>query len=100
MTVIDAVVRLLPGVLGNEMSAVTDSFSTGLLEYPHYTRPAEFRGWKVPDMLLSGHHANIEVWRRQQALKRTFTRRPDLLDKLELTEQDKKYIQELQNNNH
>ncbi|AOZ94198.1 tRNA (guanosine(37)-N1)-methyltransferase TrmD [Paenibacillus crassostreae] len=98
MTVIDAVVRLLPGVLGNEMSAVTDSFSTGLLEYPHYTRPAEFRGWKVPDMLLSGHHANIEVWRRQQALKRTFTRRPDLLDKLELSDQDKKYLQELQNN--
>ncbi|WP_438350115.1 tRNA (guanosine(37)-N1)-methyltransferase TrmD [Paenibacillus sp. FA6] len=98
MTVIDAVVRLLPGVLGNEMSAVTDSFSTGLLEYPHYTRPAEFRGWKVPEMLLSGHHANIEVWRRQQALKRTFTRRPDLLDKLALTDQDMKYIQELQNN--
>ncbi len=100
MTVIDAVVRLLPGVLGNEMSAVTDSFSTGLLEYPHYTRPAEFRGWKVPDMLLSGHHANIDVWRRQQALKRTFTRRPDLLDKLELTAQDKKYLKELHNTNH
>ncbi|MHA0855937.1 tRNA (guanosine(37)-N1)-methyltransferase TrmD [Paenibacillus sp. CMAA1364] len=98
MTVIDAVVRLLPGVLGNEMSAVTDSFSTGLLEYPHYTRPAEFRGWKVPDMLLSGHHANIEVWRRQQALKRTFTRRPELLDKLTLTVQDKKYIEQLRNN--
>jgi len=97
MTVIDAVVRLLPGVLGNQMSAVTDSFSTGLLEYPHYTRPAEFRGWKVPDMLLSGHHANIDVWRRQQALKRTVTRRPDLLDKLELTVQDKKYLRELRN---
>ncbi|MGV2806742.1 tRNA (guanosine(37)-N1)-methyltransferase TrmD, partial [Clostridium perfringens] len=85
MVAIDSVVRLLPGVLGNETSAVTDSFSTGLLEYPHYTRPAEFRGWKVPDILLSGHHANIDVWRREQALKRTWERRPELLDKLELS---------------
>lgn len=96
MVVIDSVVRLLPGVLGNETSAVTDSFSTGLLEYPHYTRPAEFRGFKVPDILLSGHHANIEVWRREQALKRTWERRPELLDKLELTKQDRAYISKLQ----
>lgn len=68
MAVIDSVVRLRPGVLGNETSAVTDSFSDGLLEYPHYTRPPEFRGWKVPDILLSGHHANIEVWREAGAL--------------------------------
>lgn len=95
MTVIDAVVRLLPGVLGNANSAVTDSFSTGLLEYPHYTRPVEFRGWKVPDILMSGHHANIEIWRRQQALKRTWERRPELLERLELTEKDKKYLREL-----
>ncbi|MCJ8010574.1 tRNA (guanosine(37)-N1)-methyltransferase TrmD [Paenibacillus sp. KQZ6P-2] len=95
MVVIDSVVRLLPGVLGNETSAVTDSFSTGLLEYPHYTRPAEFRGWKVPDILLSGHHANIELWRREQALKRTLERRPDLLDKVELTDQDCKVIKRL-----
>ncbi|WP_145134969.1 tRNA (guanosine(37)-N1)-methyltransferase TrmD [Paenibacillus sp. Y412MC10] len=93
--VIDAVSRLLPGVLGNETSAVTDSFSTGLLEYPHYTRPVEFRGWKVPDMLLSGHHANIEAWRREQALKRTLERRPDLLDEVELTDRDRKTLDKL-----
>ncbi|WP_152402198.1 tRNA (guanosine(37)-N1)-methyltransferase TrmD [Paenibacillus cellulositrophicus] len=93
--VIDAVSRLLPGVLGNETSAVTDSFSTGLLEYPHYTRPVEFRGWKVPDMLLSGHHANIEAWRREQALKRTLKRRPDLLDEVELTDRDRKTLEKL-----
>lgn len=97
MVAIDSIVRLLPGVLGNETSAVTDSFSTGLLEYPHYTRPAEFRGWKVPDILLSGHHANIELWRREQALKRTLERRPDLLDKVELTDQDKQFLKRLQN---
>ncbi|WP_054957802.1 tRNA (guanosine(37)-N1)-methyltransferase TrmD [Paenibacillus dakarensis] len=95
MVIIDSVVRLLPGVLGNEMSAVTDSFSTGLLEYPHYTRPADFRGWKVPDILLSGHHANIEVWRREQALKRTFERRPELLENLELTKKDIIYLDKL-----
>lgn len=95
MVIIDSVVRLLPGVLGNEMSAVTDSFSTGLLEYPHYTRPAEFRGWKVPDILLSGHHANIEVWRREQALKRTWERRPEMLKDIELTKKDKMYLEKL-----
>ena len=95
MVIIDSVVRLLPGVLGNETSAVTDSFSTGLLEYPHYTRPAEFRGWKVPDILLSGHHANIETWRRQQALKRTWERRPELLEQLELSKKDKMYLEQL-----
>ncbi|MNC18306.1 tRNA (guanine-N(1)-)-methyltransferase [compost metagenome] len=92
LTVIDSVVRLQPGALGNETSAITDSFSTGLLEYPHYTRPAEFRGWKVPDILLSGHHANIELWRREQALKRTLERRPDLLNTAELTVKDKKTL--------
>jgi len=81
MIVIDAVSRLLPGVLGDEQSAVDESFSNGLLEYPHYTRPAVFRGWKVPDILLSGHHAEIEKWRRRQALARTRSSRPDLLDK-------------------
>ncbi|CAM4456859.1 tRNA (guanosine(37)-N1)-methyltransferase TrmD [Paenibacillus typhae] len=95
LTVIDSVVRLQPGALGNETSAITDSFSTGLLEYPHYTRPAEFRGWKVPDMLLSGHHANIELWRREQALKRTLERRPDLLETAELTAKDKKTLEVL-----
>ncbi|OKP83872.1 tRNA (guanosine(37)-N1)-methyltransferase TrmD [Paenibacillus sp. P32E] len=95
LTVIDSIVRLQPGALGNETSAVTDSFSTGLLEYPHYTRPAEFRGWKVPDILLSGHHANIEVWRREQALQRTLERRPDLLETAELTVKDKTALERL-----
>lgn len=78
LVVADAVVRLLPGVLGDARSAVDESFSHGLLEYPHYTRPAEFRGWKVPDILLSGNHAAIEAWRREQARERTRVRRPDL----------------------
>lgn len=95
MTVIDSVTRLLPGVLGNETSAVTDSFSTGLLEYPHYTRPVEFRGWKVPDILLSGHHANIELWRRREALRRTWLRRPDLLEGLELSRDDIAWLKQL-----
>ncbi len=92
MTVVDSVVRLLPGVLGNENSAVTDSFSTGLLEYPHYTRPAEFRGMKVPDVLLSGHHANVEKWRREQSLLRTLERRPDLLEQAELTQAERRWL--------
>lgn len=95
LTVIDSVVRLQPGTLGNETSAVTDSFSTGLLEYPHYTRPAEFRGWKVPEILLSGHHANIEVWRREQSLQRTLERRPDLLEAAELTVKDRAALKRL-----
>lgn len=95
LTVIDSVVRLQRGALGNETSAISDSFSTGLLEYPHYTRPAEFRGWKVPDTLLSGHHVNIDLWRREQALKRTLERRPDLLETAELTLEDKKILARL-----
>lgn len=95
MVVIDSVARLLRGVLGNENSAVTDSFSTGLLEYPHYTRPVEFRGWKVPDILLSGHHANVAVWRRKEALRRTLHRRPDLLKTSELSPQDMKLLNEV-----
>lgn len=95
MTIIDAIVRLIPGVLGQEASHVNDSFSTGLLEHPHYTRPADFRGMKVPDVLLSGHHANIEKWREQESLKRTFERRPDLLEKIQLTEEQKRFIDNL-----
>lgn len=95
MAVIDSVVRLLPGVLGNENSAVTDSFSTGLLEYPHYTRPAIFRGWEVPDVLLSGHHANVEAWRREQSLLRTLKRRPELLDRIELTKKERVWLNSL-----
>ena len=79
MVMIDAVTRLLPGALGDEESATDESFSHGLLEYPHYTRPAEFRGMKVPDVLLSGHHAEIGKWRVEQAQARTAQRRPDLL---------------------
>ena len=77
--VVDAIVRLLPGVLGDDASATDDSFASGLLEFPHYTRPFDFRGWKVPDILLSGHHSNIAKWRREQAIARTLERRPDLL---------------------
>jgi tRNA (guanine37-N1)-methyltransferase len=80
MVVIDAVTRLLPGALGDDESPVDESFSRGLLEYPHYTRPAEYRGLKVPPVLLSGNHAEIEKWRREQARLRTKSRRPDLLD--------------------
>ncbi|MCS1351354.1 tRNA (guanosine(37)-N1)-methyltransferase TrmD [Mechercharimyces sp. CAU 1602] len=95
MVVMDSVIRLLPGVLGNHDSAVDDSFSTGLLEYPHYTRPAEYRGYKVPDILLSGHHANIATWRRQESLRRTFERRPDLLQSAPLSEEDRAYLRTL-----
>ncbi len=95
MVVVDSVVRLLPEVLGNKESAPQDSFSTGLLEHPHYTRPADFRGMKVPDVLLSGNHAKIEQWRREQSLKRTFERRPDLLHHVQLTEEDKNFLERL-----
>jgi len=88
MVVVDAVSRLVPGVLGNCDSAGADSFSMGLLEYPHYTRPAEYRGWKVPDVLLSGNHREIEMWRRRESLLRTKKRRPDLLTGMVLTKQE------------
>jgi len=80
VVLVDAVARLIPGVLGDEQSAADDSFSAGLLETPQYTRPAEFRGWKIPDVLLSGNHAEIAKWRKEQAVKRTQRNRPDLLD--------------------
>ncbi|MDY7223025.1 tRNA (guanosine(37)-N1)-methyltransferase TrmD [Halalkalibacterium halodurans] len=92
MVIADSVTRLLPAVLGNETSAQTDSFSTGLLEHPQYTRPADFRGWKVPDVLLSGHHQNIERWRKEQSLKRTLERRPDLLEGRKLTEEEQELL--------
>lgn len=96
MTVIDSVVRLLPGVLGNSDSPVRDSFSTGLLEHPHYTRPADFRGMDVPSVLTSGNHAKIEDWREEQGLKRTLERRPDLLDHVELSDKQKTILARLQ----
>lgn len=92
MVVVDAVARLLPGVLGAEGAAESDSFATGLLEGPHYTRPENFRGWQVPDVLRSGHAANIARWRREQALRRTWQRRPDLLLTAVLTPQDKQFL--------
>ncbi|MEG0473608.1 MAG: tRNA (guanosine(37)-N1)-methyltransferase TrmD [Solibacillus sp.] len=95
MTVIDAVVRLLPGVLGQVDSHIQDSFSTGLLEHPHYTRPADFRGMTVPETLLSGNHAKIDEWREEQSFKRTLERRPDLLEALELTPKQLKLIEKI-----
>lgn len=95
LAIIDAVGRLVPGVLGDEQSAVQESFSEGLLEYPHYTRPEEFRGMRVPEVLLSGNHKEIERWRRQEALRRTYLRRPDLLEGASLTDEDKRFIAKL-----
>ncbi|MCI1634457.1 MAG: tRNA (guanosine(37)-N1)-methyltransferase TrmD [Liquorilactobacillus nagelii] len=97
MAMIDATVRLLPGVLGNQASAPADSFSrglTGLLEYPQYTRPADFQGLKVPDVLLSGNHQKIAEWRQKAALLRTYQRRPDLLKKIELNSQQHQWLRE------
>jgi tRNA (guanine37-N1)-methyltransferase len=93
MVVIDAAARLVPGVLAEE-SAGDESHTSGLLEYPQYTRPAEFRGWRVPDQLLSGHHAQVAAWRRREALRRTLQRRPDLLQCAPLTAQDHKWLAE------
>ena len=89
LAVVDAVARLLPGVLGDPTGAQDDSHASGLLEYPHYTRPPDFRGWTVPEVLLSGDHARIERWRHEQALRRTFLRRPDLLLQQTLSEADR-----------
>ncbi len=95
MVVVDAVVRLLPGALGAEDSARKDSFSEKLLDYPHYTRPAVYRGMEVPGVLLSGNHGEIDKWRRQEALRRTLSRRPDLIEKADLSEEDKEFLREL-----
>lgn len=95
MAIIDSVVRLLPNVLGNTDSPVHDSFSTGLLEHPQYTRPADFNGMKVPDILLSGNHAEIEKWRQEQSVKRTFERRRDLLPNALLTAHQQQFLKRL-----
>jgi tRNA (guanine37-N1)-methyltransferase len=95
LLLIDAVSRLIPGVLGDPTGAEDDSHSMGLLEYPHYTRPPEFRGWKVPEVLLSGDHAKLEKWRREQALQRTLRRRPDMMERAELNEADKRFVEGL-----
>jgi tRNA (guanine37-N1)-methyltransferase len=94
LVVTDAVVRLLPGALGDEEAPGKDSFGAGLLEGPHYTRPEEFRGWRVPEALLSGDHARIARWRRAQALWWTWRRRPDLLETAELSPEEQKLIEE------
>lgn len=95
MVMVDAISRLVPDVLNNDTSAEFESFHDNLLEYPQYTRPEEYMGKKVPDVLLSGHHSNIEEWRRQQSIKRTLDRRPDLLNHANLSEKDKKYLQNI-----
>jgi len=95
LLLIDAVSRLIPGVLGDPTGAEDDSHSMGLLEYPHYTRPPEFRDWKVPEVLLSGDHAKIEKWRREQALHRTLTKRPDMIEKAVLSDAEKKFVESL-----
>lgn len=95
LLIVDAVSRLLPDVLGDPTGAEDDSHASGLLEYPHYTRPPEFRGWTVPDVLLSGDHAKIDKWRREQSLRRTLKKRPDLLEKAELSQSDLKFLEKL-----
>jgi tRNA (guanine37-N1)-methyltransferase len=95
MVLVDAVVRLIPGVLGDPGATADDSHASGVLEYPHYTRPAVYRGHPVPEVLLSGHHAEVERWRRRQALRRTRERRPDLLDRAELSPTDREYLNQL-----
>ncbi|MFO7584548.1 MAG: tRNA (guanosine(37)-N1)-methyltransferase TrmD, partial [Anaerolineales bacterium] len=92
LILIDALSRLVPGVLGDPTGAEDDSHALGLLEYPHYTRPPEFRGWKVPETLLSGDHGKIDRWRREQSLRRTLSKRPDMLENAELSEADKKML--------
>jgi len=98
MAVVDAVARLVPGVLGDERSSVEESHSNYLLEYPQYTRPAEFRGLKTPEVLLSGHHAQIEQWRKKQAIERTAQKRPDLLSRAELTDEERKIARDILEN--
>jgi tRNA (guanine37-N1)-methyltransferase len=95
MVVVDAIARFVPGVIGDPGAPHQDSHTSGLLEYPHYTRPFEVAGLRVPDILVSGHHANIERWRRRESLKRTLERRPDLLARVTLSDEDKSFLREL-----
>ncbi|TET10124.1 tRNA (guanosine(37)-N1)-methyltransferase TrmD [Candidatus Aerophobetes bacterium] len=95
MVVVDAVARMLPGVLGSEDSAREDSFYKGLLDYPQYTRPSDFRGWKVPSVLLSGNHQKVKEWRRKKMLEATLRKRPDLLETLKLNQEDEKLLEEI-----
>lgn len=95
LAILEATARLLPGVLGNEQSTAEESHAMGLLEYPQYTRPEVFRGMRVPEVLLSGHHAAIALWRRKESLRRTLLRRPDLLEQAELSESDRALLDEI-----
>jgi tRNA (guanine37-N1)-methyltransferase len=95
MIVLDAISRMVQGVVGDELSVAEDSFARGLLDYPHYTRPAEFAGLKVPDVLLSGHHADVRRWRRKTALARTLDRRPDLIERATLDDEDRELLAEI-----
>jgi len=95
MAIIDSVSRMVPGVLGHEQSAGEDSFYNGLLDHPHYTQPREWRGMPVPEVLLSGDHEKIRTWRRKQALKRTLERRPDLLENVSLSEEDRMLLYDM-----
>jgi tRNA (guanine37-N1)-methyltransferase len=95
LILVDAISRLIPGVLGDPDGAADDSHATGLLEYPHYTRPPEFRGWSIPPVLLSGNHAGIARWRREQSLLRTLRKRPDLLEKADLSAKDRKFLEKI-----
>jgi tRNA (guanine37-N1)-methyltransferase len=95
LVVVDAVTRLLPGVLGDPQAPIKDSHASGLLEHPHYTRPPEYRGWEVPDVLLSGNHAEIDRWRRRESLRRTLKHRPDLLSQADLGSEDLEFLKEL-----
>jgi tRNA (guanine37-N1)-methyltransferase len=99
MVVADAVIRLLPGALGDPAAPLKDSHSIGLLEHPHYTRPAVFRGWSIPEILLSGHHAKQARWRRESSLRRTYERRPDLLQNAPLSEADREFLAQLETDN-
>lgn len=99
LILIDAISRFIPGVLGDPDGASDDSHASGLLEYPHYTRPPEFRGWSVPDVLLSGDHAKVNQWRREQSLRRTLARRPDLLDQANLSAADKILLEQIKRKN-
>lgn len=97
MIMIDATVRLIPGVVGNKESIIEDSHSTGLLEHPHYTRPASYEGLDVPEVLMSGNHQLIAKWRHKESLRRTYERRPDLLDDMELSEEEQEWLKEIKN---
>lgn len=95
LVVVEGIIRLLPGVLGNEESSKNESFTTGILDYPHYTRPREYKGMEVPEVLVSGDHAKIKKWRRMQALKKTLLNRPDILANTNLTDEEKRFIEEV-----